>query len=202
MRIGLLGGTFNPIHTGHLIISEYIREVFPLDKVIFIPSGDPPHKNEKELIPASNRYEMTKLAIESNPYFELSDIELKRQGKSYTTDTIDTLKAEMPHDEVYFIVGGDILDELISWKDISGVFRKINFILIGRNGLEDDEILKKIDEYNKEYNSTIYYIKGPQIEISSTSIRQHIKEEKSIKYLVPKKVEDYIISNRLYLMGD
>ena len=137
MKIGLLGGTFNPIHMGHLIISEYIRQVFPLDKVIFIPTGDPPHKNESTLIPALDRYEMTKLAIKTNPYFDVSDIELKRVGKSYTSDTIDAFKAELPQDELYFIIGGDILDELISWKDIRDVFKKIGFIMIGRNRLKD-----------------------------------------------------------------
>lgn len=202
MKIGLLGGTFNPIHMGHLIISEYIREVFPLDKVIFIPTGDPPHKNESTLIPALDRYEMTKLAIKTNPYFDVSDIELKRVGKSYTSDTIDAFKAELPQDELYFIIGGDILDELISWKDIRDVFKKIGFIMIGRNRLKDNEIMKKINDYNKEYNSTIYYIEGPQIEISSTLIRELIKEKKSIRYLVPKEIEDYILYHDLYLMGD
>ncbi|MDD2446705.1 MAG: nicotinate-nucleotide adenylyltransferase [Tissierellia bacterium] len=202
MKIGLLGGTFNPIHMGHLIISEYIRQVFPLDKVIFIPTGDPPHKNESTLIPALDRYEMTKLAIKTNPYFDVSDIELKRVGKSYTSDTIDAFKAELPQDELYFIIGGDILDELISWKDIRDVFKKIGFIMIGRNRLKDNEIMKKINDYNKEYNSTIYYIEGPQIEISSTLIRELIKEKKSIRYLVPKEIEDYILYHDLYLMGD
>lgn len=202
MKIGLLGGTFNPIHMGHLIISEYIRQVFPLDKVIFIPTGDPPHKNESTLIPALDRYEMTKLAIKTNPYFDVSDIELKRVGKSYTSDTIDAFKAELPQDELYFIIGGDILDELINWKDIRDVFKKIGFIMIGRNRLKDNEIMKKINDYNKEYNSTIYYIEGPQIEISSTLIRELIKEKKSIRYLVPKEIEDYILYHDLYLMGD
>lgn len=202
VKIGLFGGTFNPIHTGHLIISEYIRANFPLDKVIFIPSGDPPHKDKKELIEASHRFEMTKLAIKSNPYFEVSDIELKRKGKSYSTDTIDQLKSIMPKDELYFIIGGDILDELINWKDIKGIFKKINFILIGRDGVEDNKILKKIDEYKEEYNAMIYYMKGPEIDISSTLIRELIEDEKSIKYLVPKEVEEYIIDHKLYLLEE
>ncbi|NLL81480.1 MAG: nicotinate-nucleotide adenylyltransferase [Tissierellia bacterium] len=202
MKIGLLGGTFNPIHMGHLIISEHIRQVFPLDKVIFIPSSDPPHKDQENLIPAYNRYEMTRLAIQSNPCFEISDIELKREGKSYTFDTIHAIKNEMPLDELYFIIGADILYELNTWKDISGIFKKIKFILVGRNRIEDHKIIKKIEEYNKGYNSSIYYIKGPHIEISSTLIRELVKEGKSIKYLVPKEVEGYIIENNLYTMGD
>lgn len=202
LKIGILGGTFNPIHIGHLIISEHIRNNFPLDKVTFIPSGDPPHKDKSELVPASKRLKMTELAIQSNPYFDISDIEINRIGKSYTIDTVNVIKSKLPNDELYFIIGGDILDELESWKDIGDVFNKISFILIGRDGLEDEDIYSKIDKYKEKYDAEIHYVKGPQIEVSSTYIRQKAGEGKSIKYLVTEEVEEYIINHGLYLMED
>lgn len=202
MKVGLMGGTFNPIHLGHLIISEYIRTNFPLDKVVFIPTGDPPHKDNKELISAMDRFHMTELAIKSNPYFEISANEINRVGKSYSTDTIDEFINKMPEDELYFIIGSDTLDDLKNWKDIENVFEKISFIVIGRNGLADTDIEQKINEYNKKYNSNIFYVSGPQIEISSTMIRSYIAENKSIRYLVPKDVEEYIKARELYIVEE
>lgn len=202
MKIGIMGGTFNPIHLGHLIISEYIRCNFPLDKVIFIPTGDPPHKNEKDLAQSNDRYNMTEMAIKSNSYFEISPIEINRKGKSYSTETIDILLKENFNNELYFIIGSDTLIDLINWKDIKNIFKKISFIVIGRDKLSDELINKKIEEYRREYNSSIFYISGPQIEISSTMIRDNIKNNKSIKYLVPKEVEEYIKTHKLYIMED
>lgn len=202
MKVGLMGGTYNPIHLGHLIISEYIRTNFPLDKVIFIPTGDPPHKDNKELISAIDRFNMTKLAIESNPYFDISSIEIKREGKSYSSDTIDEFLKEMHEDELYFIIGSDTLFELEKWKNIKNIFKKIRFIVAGREGLSDNNIEDKVEEYRKKYNSNIVYVSGPKIEISSTMIRECVAEEKSIRYLVPWEVEEYIKTHRLYIVEE
>lgn len=197
MKIGLMGGTFNPIHMGHLIISEFLRVTFPLDKVIFIPSGNPPHKNN-DIAESNHRMSMVNLATSQNPFFEVSSIELKRAGKSYTIDTIKEIKDIYPNDELYFIIGSDSLLDLTSWKDFESLISKTNFLIYGRPENTEESILNKIDELTKKYNSNIIYIKGPLIEISSTSIRDMIKNEKSIKYLVTEEVEKYIYKNNLY----
>lgn len=197
MKIGLMGGTFNPIHMGHLIISEFLRITFPLDKVIFIPSGNPPHKNN-DIAESDHRIAMVKLATNSNPFFEVSSIELKRIGKSYTIDTIKKIKALYPDDELYFIIGSDSLLDLTTWKDFESLVTNINFLICGRPENTEESIIRKIEELTKKYNSNIIYIKGPLVEISSTLIRDRIKDEKSFKYLVPEKVENYIYENNLY----
>lgn len=202
MKIGLMGGTFNPIHLGHLLVSEYIRENFPLDIIIFIPSGNPPHKDLDHVIDAHHRYNMVNLAIKDNPYFTISDIEIKRSGKSYTIDTIDEIKKSFPNDSIYFIIGGDSLYNLTTWKDYRSLFNKTSFILIDRHGIEENKMINYIKELKEEFGANIDYIDGPQIEISSTNIRKNLINNKSIKYMVTNEVEDYITNNRLYLMGD
>lgn len=197
MKIGLMGGTFNPIHMGHLIISEFLRITFPLDKVIFIPSGNPPHKNN-DIAESDHRIAMVKLATNSNPFFEVSSIELKRIGKSYTIDTVKKIKALYPDDELYFIIGSDSLLDLTTWKDFESLVTNINFLICGRPENTEESIIRKVEELTKKYNSNIIYIKGPLVEISSTLIRDRIKDEKSFKYLVPEKVENYIYENNLY----
>lgn len=228
MKIGLLGGTFNPIHLGHLIISEYIRVNYPLDKIIFIPTGNPPHKNRNEIIDAYHRYKMVEMAIETNPFFELSDIEINRMGKSYTIDTIEEISSKYKEanmspnhppaccsgvtqhnncsqnlkDDIYFIIGGDTLFELTTWKEIDRLFKMTNFLVVGRHGIEDNRSIDKINELKSLYNARIQYFDGPGIEISSTGIRENIKNNKNIKYLVPESVENYIELNRLYVSED
>lgn len=201
MKLGLIGGTFNPIHLGHLIISEYIRETFPLDKVIFIPSGDPPHKSTKDTISSEHRKAMVDIATKSNPYFTVSDIEINRIGKSYTIDTIRHFKSLYPIDQLYFIIGADCLFELTTWKDFNTLATSTTFLLCGRPGLEEMEIYNKISELKEEYNANIIYINISLVDISSTSIRERVKSHKSIKYLVTDGVEDYIKKNNLYLSG-
>ena len=199
MKIGLMGGTFNPIHQGHLIISEYIRVRFPLDKIIFIPSGTPPHKEELKTVSAEHRYNMVSLAIETNPYFNISSVEVNRKGKSYTVDTITELKKLYPMEDLYFIVGADTIYEFTKWKDYENLLRMTKFIVIGRYGLNVENNIEKIKELNQKYNAQILYMNGPLVDISSTDIRNRISEKESIKYIVPEKVEEYINENRLYV---
>lgn len=199
MKLGLIGGTFNPIHLGHLIISEYIREAFELDQVIFIPSGNPPHKLIKEIISTEHRKRMVEIATESNPNFLVSSIEINRVGKSYTVDTIRELKSLYPDDQLYFIIGADSLFELTSWKDFKILANITTFLLCERPGLDEEEIYNKISDLKNEYNTNIMYIKVPLVDISSTSIRERVKSHQSFKYLVTEGVEDYIKRNNLYL---
>jgi nicotinate-nucleotide adenylyltransferase len=190
-KIGVLGGTFDPIHVGHLVLAEQVQEKFELERVIFIPSASPPHKTEQKLSPADYRFEMTKLALEGNPFFFASDIELKREGLSYTVETLKELKELYKDSEIYFLTGSDVLNEITTWKDPEEIYKLAKLVIGIRPGFDkfDPE-----DHFAKR--SIIVNITG--IDISSTQIREKVKKGESIKYLVPSKVEEYIKKKNLY----
>lgn len=198
MKIGILGGTFDPIHTGHLIIGEYARISMGLDKVVFIPCGTHPFKNKDRVTSNEKRCEMIELAIKSNPYFEISTMEMERTGVNYTIDTIKNLKKEYKNSEIYFIIGSDILFQIEKWKDFEELFKMCKFILFHRIDEEKEEILKKTNTLKKLYNMNIEKIEAPIFPISSSEIRERIKKGLSIKYLVKEEVEKYILKNNLY----
>jgi len=190
-KMGILGGTFDPIHLGHLILAKQLAEKLKLDKVLFIPSASPPHKDLSEVSDAKIRFEMTKLAVEDNHLFSVSDIELKREGRSYTVITIQELKKLYPDSEPYLLGGSDILDEINTWKEPEKIFELIKVVIGVRPGFnkidKDNEFLKK---------SIVYPING--LEISSSQIREKVKKGESIRYLVPLKVEEFIRAKGLY----
>lgn len=198
MKIGILGGTFNPIHHGHLIIGEYIRENQGLDKIIFIPTGIPPHKDKGKVLGGDMRKEMLDLAISSNPKFESSTIEIDNREVSYSIDTIKSLKKENPRDEFHMIIGGDSLLSLRHWKGFQDLISSVNIIVADRYGACGDRIMDEIASLNRETDKTIVNISSPIIDISSTEIRNRLSEKRSIKYLVPENVESYIIKKGLY----
>lgn len=196
-KYGIFGGSFNPIHYGHLMICEYIKEEMGLDKVIFIPTGNPPHK-ELELS-AEDRYEMVRLAISPNPDFEISDIETTRIKMSYTVDTIRELKKIYREEKLYFLIGLDSLFQLKTWMKIGDLSQEIEFVVALRPGyLDKEEINKEIDFLGENFGTKINLIKTPLYEISSTDLRDRIHEGKSLRYLIPKKVLDYIEESGLY----
>ncbi|MFQ9967107.1 MAG: nicotinate-nucleotide adenylyltransferase [Peptoniphilus sp.] len=196
-KYGIFGGSFNPIHYGHLMICEYIKEEMGLDKVIFIPTGNPPHK-ELELS-AEDRYEMVRLAISPNPDFEISDIETTRVKKSYTVDTIRELKKIYKEEKLYFLIGLDSLFQLKTWMKIEDLSQEIEFVVALRPGyLDKEEINKEIDFLRENFGTKINLIKTPLYEISSTDLRDRIREGKSLRYLIPKKVLDYIEESGFY----
>jgi nicotinate-nucleotide adenylyltransferase len=199
MKIGIMGGTFDPIHTGHLIIGEYARTTLDLDKIIFIPVGLPPHKDNSKVSTSRRRLEMTKLAINSNPYFYLSSIEVDRKEITYTIDTIKELKKIYKEDELYFIIGGDSLFEIEKWKDFAQLIRLCKFVVLERPGRTKEEIEQKKIELKLSYKIQLEKIYSPLIDISSTEIRERVKNNLSIKYLVPESVETYIMYHKLYL---
>ncbi|MFR6152031.1 MAG: nicotinate-nucleotide adenylyltransferase [Peptoniphilus sp.] len=196
-KYGIFGGSFNPIHYGHLMICEYIKEEMGLDKVIFIPTGNPPHK-ELELS-AKDRYEMVRLAISPNPDFEISDIETTRVKKSYTVDTIRELKKIYKEEKLYFLIGLDSLFQLKTWMKIGDLSQEIEFVVALRPGyLDKEEVNKEIDFLRENFGTKINLIKTPLYEISSTDLRDRIREGKSLRYLIPKKVLDYIEESGFY----
>ena len=188
MKIGILGGTFNPIHIGHLILAEEAREKLALDKLVFVPAFLPPHKDNSDLAPASDRYRMIRLAIGGNRYFCVSDTEIKRDGRSYTIDTIRAFKKIYPDDELYFVIGSDLLKYLDEWKDLSEILKMVKFIVATRPGYP----LEKIPSY-------ISTMAIRAVDISAFEIRSCVKESKSFRYLVPDAVYEYIRRKRLYL---
>lgn len=196
-KYGIFGGSFNPIHYGHLMICEYIKEEMGLDKVIFIPTGNPPHKELE--VSAEDRYEMVRLAISPNPDFEISDIETTRVKMSYTVDTIRELKKIYREEKLYFLIGLDSLFQLKTWMKIGDLSQEIEFVVALRPGyLDKEEINNEIDFLRENFGTKINLIKTPLYEISSTDLRDRIHEGKSLRYLIPKKVLDYIEESGFY----
>lgn len=202
MKIGIMGGTFDPIHHGHLIAAEYARESMKLDRIIFLPSGMHPFKNNKNITNSQTRVKMTELAISSNPYFEISLIGVNRKDTSYTIDDIRDLKVKYPNDELYFIIGSDIIYEIEKWKEFNKLTKLCKFVLFDRWGKEEEHINKKIEELEAIYKLNIEKVGSPLINISSTDIRNRRREGYSIKYMVPESVENYIIKYGIYLDED
>lgn len=192
MRIGIMGGTFNPIHYGHLVTAEVVRDRFKLDKVIFIPSYRTPYKGRINLASSRHRYKMTKLAIENNGCFSVSDIEIKRRGKSYTRDTIKEFKKRFgKKTKLFFITGADAIAQMPKWKRAEELPTLCEFIAASRPGFR----LKKLPP---RYQRHTHLIEVPALAISSTNIRRRLKKGETIKYLLPEKVEKYIYKYRLY----
>jgi len=187
MKIGILGGTFNPIHIGHLILAEEAREKLGLDKVIFVPAYLPPHKDNSHIIAAAHRYRMVKSAIDKNNHFCVSDIEIKRDGRSYTIDTIREFKKAYPEDELFFIIGSDLLKYLDDWKDLGEIIKMVKFIAATRPGYP----LEKIPSH-------IATIPIRAVDISGFEIRSAIAQKRSFRYLVPEVVYKYILKKKLY----
>lgn len=196
-KIGIMGGTFDPIHNGHLIIAENSRVNFNLEKIIFIPTGISAHKAENKITYANYRYEMILLSINSNPYFTLSSMEIERTGITYTIDTIKNLQKLNEEAEYYFIIGEDSLYNFHKWKDYEELLNICKFIVAKRENKKDN-LEMKIRELNNICGEAIYLLESPMIDISSTDIRDRIVHNKSIKYLVPEPVELYIKKYRLY----
>lgn len=199
-KIGISGGTFNPIHIGHLIIAEIARDRFGLDKVLFVPSGMPPHKNLSNVAYAEHRFDMVQKAVKSNPYFIDSRIEVDRGGYTYTVDTLKKLREIYGNSaSLYYIIGADVLNDLLTWKNHEEVFEICEFIAVLRPGNDVQAFKNQMEYLKNSHFAKIHYIDAPLIDISSTGIRDSVKEGRSIKYLVPEAVEEYIKLNRLYI---
>ena len=198
-RIGIMGGTFDPIHYGHLAAAEAARVEFGLSKVIFIPAGSPPHKQSQKISDAEHRYSMTALATSSNSGFEVSRLEVDKAGITYTFNTMKELRSiygEAP--AIYFITGADAVLELLTWYKIGELLTLCKFIAVTRPGFDIRKLEQKIAEITSKYDGEIICLEVPLLEISSTDIRERIRSGKPVKYLLPEEVEAYIHKNGLY----
>lgn len=184
MKIGIYGGTFDPVHNGHLILARDAVEKLGLDEIVFIPNAIPPHRSGYKPAPDKVRYEMVRAAIAGEPRFKADDIELSRGGVSYTIDTVLALKEKYPPDtEIYFLVGGDNIDELHSWRRIDELKLLVTFVVLSRGTRDTDHLVMKLDR---------------RVDISATEIRERVAKKLSIRYLVPDAVLQIIDRHHLY----
>ncbi len=198
MRVGILGGTFDPIHLGHLIVAEEVRVRLEVPKILFIPAGNP-WLRRGPVAPAGHRLEMVRLAIKSNPFFELSSLEVQRPGPTYTVDTLTELRERFGEDaEFYFIIGPDALVELPKWKQPGRLIELCWLVGVKRPGAQEVK-LEELERAIPGLTSRLILVDEPQIGISSTEIRERVTRGLSIRYLVPEEVQDYIYRHRLYL---
>ncbi|MFQ5713826.1 MAG: nicotinate-nucleotide adenylyltransferase [Candidatus Scalinduaceae bacterium] len=200
-RIGVFGGTFNPIHKGHLVIAEEVYKYHHLSKVLFIPANIPPHKYAEDLIDAHHRYKMVEEAIRGNDKLEVSDFEIKREGKSYTIDTVqDVLRSYGKNCEIFLIIGADSLNELELWKDIKKLSELCHFVIVNRPGYPTDVSGSLADVIGKDKVLDMERLKVQisPIGISSTDIRKRLREGADVSGLVPPCVEAYIREHGLY----
>ena len=198
MRIGVLGGTFDPIHSAHLIIAEEARERLCLEEVVFIPAGKPWMKEQQPVSPGRLRLQMLRLAVAPNPFFRVSNLELERSGATYTVETLEALRAEIGKEaEMYFIVGMDTLEELHRWKEPERLLELCTPVVFARPG-HSDAVLEELEIPLPGLREKVRVMEGPAIGISSTEIRRRVANGSTIRYLVPHEVEQFIAEHGLY----
>ncbi|HEX5088942.1 MAG TPA: nicotinate-nucleotide adenylyltransferase [Nocardioides sp.] len=192
-RVGVMGGTFDPIHHGHLVAASEVQAWFDLDEVVFVPTGDPWQKSERDVTPAEHRYLMTVIATASNPRFNVSRVDIDRAGPTYTVDTLKDLQALMPDASLYFITGADALAEIFTWRAADDLFELAQFVGCTRPGHEmDPETLAAIP------SDKVTMVEIPALAISSTECRSRTRRGEPVWYLVPDGVVQYIAKHHLY----
>jgi len=197
-RKGIFGGTFDPIHNGHLHVAYEALYRLNLDKVIFMPSGKPPHKTNKVITDSEIRIELVKAAIEKEKKFIISSYEIEKLGLSYTYETLEYFKGLEPDTEWYFITGTDCLMDIRTWKSIDKIFNSCKFVVFNRSGYFKEKVIEQKNKIEMEYGTSIIYLDIPVIDISSTEVRNKVKASEQISYLVPDKVENILNINKLY----
>ena len=201
MKIGIMGGSFNPIHMGHLMMSEYMRASLGLNKVLFIPTGNAPHKHNYA-VTGEERLKMVELAVADNAYFDTSDLEVLQTKTTYSVDTISALKEIYPDAEFYFFLGSDILQDLKTWKRFDALAKLTQFAVATRPGdgaITKEAIREEIRYLKTTYDADIVLIDTPLLEISSTTLRNRIRQGMSVKYFIPDPVMAYIRKKRFYI---
>lgn len=191
MKYGYFGGTFDPIHFAHLLIAETIKDLLLLEKVCFIPAGNPPHKGNQQITSTNHRLEMLSLAIQDNPKFELSEIEIKQKEKSYSVNTLRFLNQNMKTKNIFWIIGSDNLHMMHTWREPEEIFKLSQVVVYERTNYP-------LADARSEYRDRSIILNTPIIDISASEIRKKVNRNQSIRYLVPKDVEVYIEKNGLY----
>ncbi len=196
-KIGIMGGTFNPIHFGHLLLGETAYEQFGLNEVLFMPTKNPYYKKLTNSVTEEDRVAMVRLAIKDNAHFTFSGEELDREGTTYTVETLTNLTRKNPDCAYYFIMGADSLYHIESWKDTETILRLAVILVAGRGDLSGS-LNSQIEYIENKYDACIHFLNSPSLEISSNDIRRRIREGESIRYLLPEKVAEYIYEHGLY----
>lgn len=196
MKIGIMGGTFNPIHKGHLMLGAYAYENFHLDKIWFLPNGNPPHKDSE--IAAKQRLDMVRLAIAGDDRFSLNAYEAERSEKSYSYETLETFHKKYPEHEFYFIIGADSLFSIESWKEPARVMKACTLLAACRDDKEPEDIKGQIAYLEGKYDASVQYLKAPYMPVSSSEIRKLVKQQADILQYVPASVACYIKEHHLY----
>jgi nicotinate-nucleotide adenylyltransferase len=197
-KIGIMGGTFNPIHNGHLFLAENAYEQSGLDQILFMPSKNPPHKAKPEMITDQQRVDMIDLAIRDNSHFTLSTVELERDGYTYTADTLRLLVHDNPEVRYYFIVGADSLLMMHQWYQPQVIFDLCTVVAATRDHVDEDKLAAQAKLLKEQFHADIQLISMPTIEIASADIRGRIAYNKTIRYYLPDQVAAYISQHRLY----
>lgn len=198
-KIGIMGGTFDPIHMGHLILGEQSYEQLHLDKVLFMPSGNPPHKrNRTGRASDDQRVDMVRLAIEDNPHFELSLAEMHETGYTYTYRTLEELRKQNPDTDYYFIIGADSLFTFEEWREPARICAACTLVVAVRDHASFDELNREIQRLSVKYHGHFILLDTMNIDVSSHQIRQWVTEEKSLKYYIPDNVISYMKENGIY----
>lgn len=198
-RIGFMGGTFDPIHYGHLLIAENAYEQFRLDEVIFMPTGTSPHKDSGKILDANERMELIQLAIKGNPHFSCSDYEITKEGICYTYLTLRDFHKQFQDAELYFIMGADSLAYFDSWRRPDEISRLSTILAAVRDGLDLDQLLPIRDSLEQKYNTRIGFINTPNFSVSSHMIRQRLAKRQTVRYLIPDAVEAYLKQHAIYV---
>ena len=197
-RIGLFGGTFDPVHAGHLLLAEQCREQCSLDEVWFLPAGDPPHKREASITAGKSRAEMLELAVAGHPQFRVNRLELERQGTTFTVDTLEILHSEDPDRDLFFLIGADSLSELTTWRSPARITELATIVAVNRGDHPLPAVGPLSDRLGDELASRLVFVAMPGIDVSSTDIRRRVRAGQSIRYMTPRPVEVYIAEHGLY----
>jgi nicotinate-nucleotide adenylyltransferase len=196
MRVGIFGGTFDPVHLGHLILAEQCREQVRLDQVWFVPTGKPPHKTQRQLTPFAQRAEMLALALAGNPAFRVEEIEKDRPGPSYTADTLEVLHGHHPEHEFFLLLGGDALRDLPGWHEPGRIVTRAALVVMARTGapvMQAESMQAKLGQPVR-----LESVEAPLVDICSTDLRERVRQGRSIRYLLPRAVEAYVQDKGLY----
>ena len=197
-RVGILGGTFDPVHNGHLLLGEQAYREYGLDEIWFMPSKNPPHKSSLDIVSEDLRSDMIRLAIQGAPQYIFSDFELRHEGTTYTAETLKRLQQEYPADRFYFLMGGDSFFQLETWYHPEQIMKLTTILAFSRNGETDRQMQARADELAHRYEADIRLLSMEEMPVSSSLIRDRVQNGQPVGALVPPAVEEYIRTNHLY----